>query len=310
MKHILITVTVIAVLLGVGGLWLYAGPQAAPQAQSLPPAPSISPVAVASPLATTHTVGTATTTTLLITVGTSTPVTVSIQISDPALITNSVNLLRLGATGTQPTILGVMQSSGNGIYTLQHVFNEPAAGQIQLQVSAAFKGALQRALSNVVVVSAGNTFTDTTSKVSFTLPQFSVPTQATSTVPTTGLSHIDIQAFNQAAQIFLPVIGMVVYSNPTRLSLSLWFSDNVDVNNILVNAGVFQPEVINGSDVLLLVGSVPSQYPDGPVDIAYMMSPTGDRVVGITQGQEAQTSDYGYDATNLVTALLNTFRFN
>jgi hypothetical protein len=159
-------------------------------------------------------------------------------------------------------------------------------------------------------VSVGSTFTDPNSNISFTSPQFSAPTQVTSDVPSTGLSHIDIQIFNQAAQTFLPVIGLVVYSNPNYLFLSQWFSNNVDVNNILATAGVFQSEVINGNNVLLLVGSVPSQYPDGPVDIAYMISPGRDRVVGITQGQEAQVSDYGYDPITLLKQILATLQFH
>jgi hypothetical protein len=76
----------------------------------------------------------------MILAGTSTQVTVTIQITDPVLIPSSVNLLQLGPTGAQPTILGVMQSAGNGIYTLQKAFNTTVTGQIQLQVSAAFRG--------------------------------------------------------------------------------------------------------------------------------------------------------------------------
>lgn len=162
MKHLLVTVIVIAVLLGIGCLWLYARPQAAPHVQSLtssepqaPSAPKTSPVAVTRPLAITHTVGNATATPLLITVGTSTQVTVTVQITDPTLIPNSVNLLRLGVIGTQATILGQLQSAGNGVYTFQQNFNEPAVGFIQLQVSAAFRGALNRALSNTMTVGVG-----------------------------------------------------------------------------------------------------------------------------------------------------------
>jgi len=68
-----------------------------------------------------------------------------------------VNLLRIGATGTQPTVLGVMHddgkngdaAAGDGVYTLQIPFNEPAPINIHLQVSAAYNGRLQRTLSPI-----------------------------------------------------------------------------------------------------------------------------------------------------------------
>jgi hypothetical protein len=91
----------------------------------------------------------------IITVNIPTVVTVMATITDPTLIAGSANLLRLGATGTQPTILGAMHDDGlngdaaanDGIYTFQVPFNETVAGQIQLEISAAFKGRLNRVLS-------------------------------------------------------------------------------------------------------------------------------------------------------------------
>lgn len=110
---------------------------------------------------TTPTVGTPVAIPNMIVVGTSTAVTVTVQITDPTLIPGSVNLLLLGATGTQPTILGVMQSAGNGVYSLQPVFNESTTGQLQLQVSAAFQGLLRRIISPIVQVAIWGQITDT-----------------------------------------------------------------------------------------------------------------------------------------------------
>lgn len=81
---------------------------------------------------------------------TSVPVTLTVQITDPNLIANSVNLLRLGTAGSQPQLLGQMQGVGNGNYTIQVSFNESTVGQIQLQASAAFRGSLKRILSPVL----------------------------------------------------------------------------------------------------------------------------------------------------------------
>jgi hypothetical protein len=114
----------------------------------------------------------------LIVANTATTITATIQISDAALIPGSVNLLQLGATGTQPTILGVMHDdglngdavSGDGIYTLQMSFDWMTAQQIPLQVSAAFRGQLNRVLSTPVVLSVWNTFSDSSGTYSIAYP--------------------------------------------------------------------------------------------------------------------------------------------
>jgi hypothetical protein len=178
MKLFILAIAIIF-MVGIGALWLDATQP--PRQAVIPVMPSLIATTTGAGIATTtsavlpairppvaamlatHTVGTATATPPMITVGTSTQVTVTIQITDPALIANSVNLLRLGAPGTQPAVLGVMQSAGNGIYTLDPTFNEQSTGQVQLQVSAAFKGALQRVLSNVVIVSVWGVIADPTS---------------------------------------------------------------------------------------------------------------------------------------------------
>jgi hypothetical protein len=86
-------------------------------------------------------------------------ITVQASISDPSLIAGGANLLQLNPNGTT-TILGTLHDDGlNGdayagdlIFTLQVTLNAPTSSQIQLQVSAAFKGLLQRVKSPVVNV--------------------------------------------------------------------------------------------------------------------------------------------------------------
>jgi hypothetical protein len=84
-----------------------------------------------------------------------TSVTVSVSIPDTSLISGSVNLVRLNSGA--PTILGQLHDDGlNGdalagdrVYTIQVSLNEPAIGRVQLQVSAAFRGTLLRAVTNL-----------------------------------------------------------------------------------------------------------------------------------------------------------------
>src|SRR5271157_5887150 len=87
----------------------------------------------------------------VISTGATASVTVSAVISDPTVIPNSVNLLRLNGSGKQPTILGQLHGDQHGNYSIQATFDEATTGQIQLQISAAFRGVLIR--STIVPVS-------------------------------------------------------------------------------------------------------------------------------------------------------------
>jgi hypothetical protein len=150
----------IAVILG--EVWLIAAPQAPEQRPSIPAqARQVIPAHPSATRATsiTPSVGAPNATPNLVIVSTPTTVTVAAQIS-AAPLAGGVNLLRLGATGTQPTILGVMHddglngdaTAGDGTYTLQVPFNESTAGHIQLQVSAAFPGMLRRVVSGTSAI--------------------------------------------------------------------------------------------------------------------------------------------------------------
>lgn len=85
-------------------------------------------------------------------------VTVTAAIDAPTLIASSVNLLQLNADGTTK-VLGSMHDDGlNGdvhpgdqVFSFAVTFNSSAESQIQLQVSAAFKGILKRLKSPVVL---------------------------------------------------------------------------------------------------------------------------------------------------------------
>lgn len=142
-------------------------PQTAPQQTTLLSTNAASST-VSAATTTTPIVGTPIAAPTIIFVNSSTPVMVTTQITDTTLIPGSVNLLRIGTTGTQPIILGVMQNVGNGMYSLQPAFNETTTGQIQLQVSAAFRGRLRRVTSQVIQVPVWGMVSDATS--GFTAP--------------------------------------------------------------------------------------------------------------------------------------------
>jgi hypothetical protein len=92
-----------------------------------------------------------------------THVVVAARIYHPALIPESVNLIRLNPGGPS-TIIGHLRADGeNGaavagdrVYRGQIVFNEPAAGQIQVQISAAIRGRFRRVQSEPFSVFVGS----------------------------------------------------------------------------------------------------------------------------------------------------------
>jgi hypothetical protein len=151
------------VLLGIaGGIWARGRPTRPPQGEALPHFAEVQLRGVfilafavlrlqAAPSIATPVVAPST-----LTVNQPTLVTTSCQVnraaSDPALIANGVNLVRLTAAGAAVSTIGVMHDAGNGMYTLQSTFNEPNPGQFQLQCTAAFKGLLQRVKSPSVLV--------------------------------------------------------------------------------------------------------------------------------------------------------------
>ena len=156
MKQKLLIITVLAIaVLAVGAVWLRAAPP------------------VAAP-----TVGTLTATPNLNTVNVPTTVTFTIPITDPTLLPGGVNLLRLGATGTQPTILGIMHDDGlNGdlvqgdkVFTSVLNLNESQVGTISLQASVAFRGQIRRTLSAPTALAIWNQFQDAQSGLELNIP--------------------------------------------------------------------------------------------------------------------------------------------
>ena len=77
------------------------------------------------------------------------------DIGDPNVIASGVNLLKVGAPGTSPTIVGVLKDdgtggdeiAGDGRYSIELVVNEPVAKTLVYRISAPFKGTLLRTVT-------------------------------------------------------------------------------------------------------------------------------------------------------------------
>jgi hypothetical protein len=85
-------------------------------------------------------------------------VTFTVTITDPSLITASVNLQQLDASGLNYSVVGTMYddgthgdvTAGDGTFTLQLNLTETAPYPLTYRVSAAFKGSLTRTFSTAV----------------------------------------------------------------------------------------------------------------------------------------------------------------
>ena len=207
--------------------WLQAKPLAWPSFQTKIP--------VALQAATTPTVGAAAATPAFITVNTRTTVTMTVQLTDSRLLPNGVNLLRLNGTGPS-TILGVMHDDGlNGdatandeIFSLNVNLNEPTTGQVQLQVSAAFKGLLKRVTSGITFVDVWNAYNDITAGSRISYP----PGWVASTSTTVDNEEYFSPASSppNSDEEYITDIVVDTIPNPTRLDLSSYYSTQAEVN--------------------------------------------------------------------------------
>jgi hypothetical protein len=318
--HVILSSSLMLIIVSVGGAWLYGQQTAAPADQAYyaqqnskidlrgAPIPAVAQVQTGvRPAATapTPTVGAPTTTTAYIVVQTPTTVTVTAQIS-PVPLAGSVNLLRLPATGTQATILGVMHDdgkngdavAGDGIYTLQVPFNEPIAGQIQLQVSAAFQGILKRSTSAISTLPVWESYVETGSPVSFAYPSIlGVQSQVILNNGRVSLSIPTGSGTNESAvSISLISAG--------GISLSDWFAQNVDPSGELLGSTYTLANLPDGGSVLLLTGGVPTDWNNGPLAQAYAMSADGATVAIVQISQDDPLQSAGLSADQ-ISAIVN-----
>lgn len=171
-----ICVLIVAAVVG-GAVYLEWPTEPAPGAQPSPPITIATSTATTTAIATSSpsvliphvTVSTpaaeaavdvASATPLIIAVNEPTDVIVTIQLTDSRLIPASVNLQRLDASGKAIAVLGTLNDSGtngdavvgDGTFTIRKSFTEATTTPVQLRVSWGLRGALKRAVSNMVTV--------------------------------------------------------------------------------------------------------------------------------------------------------------
>lgn len=135
----IVTVTILILLFVYGGIFLHGAP-----AIQVSISPSFIPV------------------------NTPTEITIEASIVDSAVISSSVFLLRANELGTAFNQVAVMKDDGSSgdakandrVFTSRLTLNEATPGVIRFQVSAAFRGVLQRIRSDVVLIVESATAVD------------------------------------------------------------------------------------------------------------------------------------------------------
>ncbi len=157
-------------------------------------------------------------------------------------------------------------------------------------------------------------YTDTSLGLQFKVPSFSSTTRF-NVEQASDRSIVDFQLLDPSLQEFFSVFEIVLYANPSRESLQQWFEANVDSGGILATNGTFvQTQLPNGLLALVLVRPIPADYAErsGPVEEAYVISVTRDRVASIVQSQENRLFLSGYTQeaiTAVLKQILGTIQF-
>ena len=255
----------------------------------------------------------------IVAVNTPTLLTASVFMPDPTLNPAKVQLIQVGSDG-QMSVVSQMRDdgqqgdlkAGDKVFTAQLSVTETRPGAIAFLVSAVFRGQDQ-VRSNSTSISVWLPFRDVGTGIAFSYPQFA-PIQQVITSSISGGSdfRIEIQTLNASNGQYMSLVGMRTYSNPPAASLGQWFHSNIDPAGLLAASGTFR-QVTMGNSVpaLILDGPIPDQYlsSNGPVDEIYAMSPITGRIIAMTQGQEEQLGDFGYEPATTLKQILSTMQF-
>lgn len=166
--------------------------------------------------------------------------------------------------------------------------------------------------STPTIFSVWQSYEDPATGIGLAFPVFGTQTQLKTFSSSGSVISFDIQAWSTSLQAFASVVGVSVYPNASGSDLQQWFENNVDLNGILLANNTFQQETFaNGVTALIISGPVPTQYLDGgsPVEQVYALTPSGKYIVTMTEGQEVQFGDYGYQPLTLFPQILGAMKF-
>lgn len=111
-----------------------------------------------------------------------------------------------------------------------------------------------------------------------------------------GLSILEIMV--RSSEDLVSQVVLSFMDNPELLSLSEWFSANVDLGGYLLATDTYVHEVLsNGIESLILAGPVPPEHGNsyGPVSFVYAISPDGSKVIAANRSHGNELALLGLD---------------
>lgn len=142
------------------------------------------------------------------------------------------------------------------------------------------------------------TYTNADTGVQLKYPDFGTVTRIDTTAGVAGGTMLDVQFQPPGETNFVSGFGILLISNPNHLTLADWFHQNIDSTGVLISNGSFTSSIVNGMDVLLLSGAIPSADLDesGPVADVYALSASQNTIVVLTQSQTGELDSLGLTA--------------
>lgn len=133
-------------------------------------------------------------------------------------------------------------------------------------------------------------------------------------------SRIYIEYTSTRSQDFLTTFGFFVTENEDKLGLKEWFSKYIDINDALFKKGNFKLKAVLGGGEMYIISyenlPLAEEYLDadgGPVDDAYLMSPSKNYVITFGRSQDHDLDLFGYGTSeeqrDLILEILSTFKF-
>lgn len=244
------------------------------------------------------------------------PTITSISVScSPASIAGgqtSQCLATVSGTGEYST--GVSWGVTAGAISASGLFTGPSSAGSVTVTATSTEDSTKNATTTITITS-WSTFTDSQLQIEVAIPPFGQPTQSVVTNPVSDQTKVEIQVWDPTEQQFFPQFELIIYSTAAGTNLQNWFEGNVDINGILAANNTFASQQLgNGQAALVRQFSIPQGYAElnGPVDEAYVLSPTTGRVLGIAQSQVTTLFNMGYtqqSITNLMIQILGSTQF-
>lgn len=183
----------------------------------------------------------------LVTANTPTEVTATVSIPEPTLNPTTVELLRVNANGTTAVVAEMNDTGKNGdqkpgdkVFTTKVTLDESQAGEVNLQVSAAFRGILRRSFSTVTVIQVWKNFSSQAMGLSINYP-------ATLSVSQPQPDAVQFISPTSATLVEAPHILITKKSNPLSKTIFEFYKDPSQADLLAQSNGIYATGILNGT---------------------------------------------------------------